>query len=802
MVHAQMMFAKTAPLHPQRRNGLMTALTTALSSLLSAVLLVMMLGAAQAQDAAADSTGEAGAAASEERSVELQLLIDTLRDDAARNRLLDELEAASGELEPGPVATIDDALFGTAEMSLGRRIAETTRYFAESAAQSAAGFWGQLSNAPRTFSALDTDQMSVLFASLRDLALVIIATYAIFVTLRMLAKRAFRRMGARAHGAPLLQKAVLIIVSALLDIAVVVAAWAAGYLIALTLFGELGTIGLRQTLYLNAFLIVELFKVMLRIVLSPSAPELRLIAISTIAAQYLNRWLTVIVTIMGYGQLLVLPIFNQDVSLAAGQAISALISVIAVVIAMALVVVNRQAVTAWLLDTPEGQPRHRQVRFLARRWHWAALAYLVFLLVIVIASPTNVLLPVLAASGQIVLALIIGLAVAHWIAASIARGISLPDRVNHRLPLLERRLNTFVPKFLTVLRFVIFACVLAFVLHTVGLIDMRGWMETQIGIRMTAALISVAFILVFAFAAWLALTSWVDYRLNPDYGSIATSREQTLLSLLRNAATIVLIVITLMFSLSQLGIDIAPLLASAGVLGLAIGFGAQKLVQDIITGIFIQLENAINVGDVITVGGMTGTVERLTIRSVSLRDVHGSYHIIPFSSVDMVTNFMRDFAYHVADMGIAYREDTDDAKTAMFDAFEELRADPDIRPAIIGDLEWFGVQALGDSAVTVRGRIKTVPGKQWAVGRAFNTVLKKVFDARGIEIPFPHQTIYFGENKDGSAPLAHIAVEALPKRAAAGGRDVTSTSKDKRRENAAADLPFDHEDTDAGEDQA
>ena len=234
------------------------------------------------------------------------------------------------------------------------------------------------------------------------------------------------------------------------------------------------------------------------------------------------------------------------------------------------------------------------------------------------------------------------------------------------------------------------------------------------------------------------------------------------------ALFIAIVVVTAMFALSQLGLDIAPLIASAGVVGLAIGFGAQKLVQDIITGVFIQFENAINVGDVVTAGGTTGVVERLTIRSVSLRDVNGVFHIIPFSSVDMVSNFMRGFAFSVCDMGVAYREDLEEVRVAMFDAFEELRARDDMKPSIVGDMEWFGINAFADSAVIVRTRIKTRPGQQWNVGRAYNGIIKRIFDERGIEIPFPHQTLYFGEDKKGGAPPAHVRIEPEPKGATTG----------------------------------
>jgi small-conductance mechanosensitive channel len=338
--------------------------------------------------------------------------------------------------------------------------------------------------------------------------------------------------------------------------------------------------------------------------------------------------------------------------------------------------------------------------------------------------------------------------------------VSLPARLSDRVPLLQGRLNAFVPRALFVLRGVIFAGVVLLALNAIGLIDLRGWMVSQLGLRLTGMILSVSLVLLVSFGLWLALTSWVDYRLNPEFGSVATSRERTLLTLLRNAATIALVIITLMFVLAEIGLDIAPLLASAGVLGLAIGFGAQKMVQDIITGIFIQFENAMNVGDVVTVGGVTGTVERLTIRSVSLRDLHGVFHIIPFSSVDMVSNYVKDYGYFVCDMGVAYREDVEEAKQAMLDAFAELKGDPEQASGILDELEWFGVNSFGDSAVMLRARIKCVPGRQWGIGRAYNGVLKTVFDARNIEIPFPHQTIYFGETKDGRTQSVKVDVDA------------------------------------------
>ena len=590
------------------------------------------------------------------------------------------------------------------------------------------------------------------------------------MVLRYLARGLYARMGRTAEHVGLFRSIGLFLGSNLLDAFIVVVAWAAGYLITILAVGEVGQIGIRQSMYLNAFLLVEMTKVVIRSFLSPVASGLRLVPVGDKAAAALTRYLSIVVSVLGYGQLLVVPIVNQSVNTAAGAGVSALLSVLVLLYFVYIVLRRRKAVTRWLqseADPSEAQAAEgvdpatiaearrgfiaRTLHGLAGIWHWFALAYIAVMFIVVMTQPAEVTLNAIVGSGKILAAIIIAALLSGWLAQAVHRGISLPEDVNAKLPLLERRINTFVPRAFSALRLFLLVCVLFFTLDVIGTIDMRSWLEGQVGLAVTKALISVGLILTVAFGIWLALTSFVDYKLNPEYGAVPTSRETTLLTLLRNAATITLIILTLMFVLSEIGLDIGPLLASAGVLGLAIGFGAQKMVQDIITGVFIQFENVINVGDVITVGGTTGTVEKLSVRSVSLRDVQGAFHMIPFSTVDVVSNYMRGFSYTVCDMGIAYRENVEEAKQAMFDAFDRMMEnEPDIANSIMGELEWFGVQSLGDSAVVLRVRIKTDPGKQWGIGRMYNGYLKTVFDERGIEIPFPQQTIWLGENKDGT----------------------------------------------------
>lgn len=240
-------------------------------------------------------------------------------------------------------------------------------------------------------------------------------------------------------------------------------------------------------------------------------------------------------------------------------------------------------------------------------------------------------------------------------------------------------------------------------------------------------------------------------------------RLDTLERVFRYVATVVITLVGSMLVLSELGISIAPILATAGVLGIAIGFGAQSLVKDYFNGFFLLLENQVRQGDVVEVAGKSGLVEEMTLRYIRLRDYEGSVHYIPNGVVDTVTNRSRGFAYAVIDVSVAYREDLDEVYGVMRDVAAELRADPEFAIRIVEDIEIAGVDDWGDSAVVIRCRFKVMPLEQWGVRRAYLHRLKKAFDAAGIEIPYPHLTVYAGAGKDGSAPplrLLQIAAQS------------------------------------------
>jgi small-conductance mechanosensitive channel len=222
-------------------------------------------------------------------------------------------------------------------------------------------------------------------------------------------------------------------------------------------------------------------------------------------------------------------------------------------------------------------------------------------------------------------------------------------------------------------------------------------------------------------------------------------RVETLIRLIRQAALIALWTMVCLIILREIGVDIGPILASAGILGLAIGFGAQNLVRDVISGFFFILENQVRVGDVAVVNGTGGLVERLNFRTLVLRDLGGVVHIFPNGTVTTLSNLTNEWSAYVFDIGVAYKENTDEVIEIMKNVGEELKADPENGPFMLEVPEIFGVDKFDNSAVIIKGRIRTKPIRQWQVGREFLRRIKIAFDQNHIEIPFPHQTVYFGE---------------------------------------------------------
>lgn len=248
----------------------------------------------------------------------------------------------------------------------------------------------------------------------------------------------------------------------------------------------------------------------------------------------------------------------------------------------------------------------------------------------------------------------------------------------------------------------------------------------------------------------IALVKQVVARLRRVYeGALPTpaqiKRADTLTYVVRDVARVFVLVMGSMMILSEIGIDLKPLLTAAGLGGLAIGFGAQSLVKDVISGFFILLENSVRVGDVVEIAGVSGLVEEVKLRTITLRDLGGNVHVVPNGAIDKVKNMTQLYSYYVFDVGVAYREDIDEVMTVLKEVAADLQADPEFASDILEPLDMLGLDQFADSAVVVKCRIKTKPIQQWRIGREMNRRIKKTFDAKGIEIPFPHRTIYWGQ---------------------------------------------------------
>lgn len=222
-------------------------------------------------------------------------------------------------------------------------------------------------------------------------------------------------------------------------------------------------------------------------------------------------------------------------------------------------------------------------------------------------------------------------------------------------------------------------------------------------------------------------------------------RIETIMRLVRQAILIILWLLVILVVLKEVGFEIGPILASAGVVGVALGFGAQNFVRDVIAGFFIILENQIRVNDVAVINGTGGLVEQIRFRTTVLRDLGGVVHIFPNGTINSLSNLTNDWSAYIFDIGVAYKEDTDHVIDIMKKVGHELKEDETFGPLMLEEPDIFGVDQFADSSVVIKGRIRTLPIRQWQVGREYLRRIKYAFDQNNIEIPFPHSTLYFGE---------------------------------------------------------
>lgn len=699
----------------------------------------------------------ADAVLSDTQRQNIKSLLDTLKDDAARNDFVRRLETLVEVGTPAAGKPVRDDWLSGATTALG------------SFSTSVLGLVGDIRNLP--------EEMNTLFASLSKpwvvqniswagamVAAALMAALLAEWLVKALLNRARRKVESRTDSV-LVARIILLCVRTIIDVLPIAAFAAAAYgVLALADLNFL--VRLAVVTVVNANVLARAIIAAARAVFSPNVRNLRMVPLGDESAAYGFLWARRFTNVCIYGYFPLRAAWILGLSSAAYTLFSDLLAFIVAGMAIVFVLQIRKPVAQYLrhVSTPTGYVASLRNR-IAEFWHLLVIAYVVaayFVWVMRIDGGTTYIV-------QSTVLSIVTVVVARLLTTGLLRifraVFKLNQDVQEQFPLLELRANRYIPVLKQGVQIVISA-VTVLVLFEIWGAQPFEWLATPEGQGLLGRVISISIVALVALLAWEVGTAFSNRiaQSNPN-----STRLKTLLPFLLNGFRILLLTIGGLMVLSEIGVDIAPLLAGAGVLGLAVGFGAQTLVKDVITGIFILMEDTLSVGEVVELGSHSGVVEKITIRTVHLRDFDGNVHSLPFGEVQVVKNMSKQFAFAVVDVTVSYRENIDEALAVMAEVAEEMVNNSPLSDTIIAPFEVVGVEGLQDSAVWLRGRFKTRPLGQWNVRREFYRRIKAAFDARGIEIPFPHQTIYFGVDKKGNAPPVHVvqdAQAAAPRRGA------------------------------------
>ena len=614
----------------------------------------------------------------------------------------------------------------------------------------------------------DAEKRALLVEGVWKTALAILLGLLAEWLMRLLLRRPRRRVEDR-DSEGLAVRAGGLAIRSLLDLLPIAALAAAAYTVLPQLAPGATTAHVALTLIFGIVLARAILAVS-RAVLAPRIGSLRLLPLSDGTAAYLHVWLRRLANTVVYGAVMLEALAAFDLPAGAQAALLHLLGLAVAAMLIALILQNRRPVAERLRGGAEGAPEagpiadgesrtgiaglRRALGRLGELWHVAAIVYVLAGLFVWLIDVEGGLAFMARATLVSAVILLIAMASIAGLGRLLDRLFRIEDALQEKNPGLEQRAN----RYLAAVRRTVFGAIL--VVALLAILDVWGFgvaelLQTPAGRALVRTVLVVLLVTVGAFFLWeLIETAAARYlsRLDETGEGSRAVRMRTLLPMVEKALLVAIVVIAAMIVLSEIGLDIGPLLAGAGVLGLAVGFGAQTLVKDVITGVFIIVEDSMAIGDFVTVAGRSGVVEDLSVRSVTLRDYSGSKHTIPFSSIGDVENLTKDYSYAVLDYGVGYGENVDAVIAVIRETGDGLRADPDFRDRILEELEVAGLQELGDSAVVIRSRFKCRPGFQWGVRREMNRRIKAAFDANGIEIPFPHTTVYFGEEKDGSLP--------------------------------------------------
>lgn len=676
---------------------------------------------------------------------EIQSVIDTLESPEARERLIGQLKLllqAQQKMMPSP----EEPTLGSTTVDLLKDTSDQLARFVENTIEATTMFreiprvagWveGQYQN---------IDRRNLWLGIGKDLAGIMGCGYLAFFITRWLLER-FRDASAHRLATGIRMRILYLFVLLLLALVPIVAFAFAGYT-AMGMIRPTESIRWVAIAWINAAVITHLIVEASRFFFAPRYPQFRFLPVddnTSLCADRWTRWLSITV-VYGYFALQAALLIGMPVILY--ETLLRLFGLLVTGLLMILVLRIRRNTTHPISDVAsrELHPRH-VLRRVASVWHVVASVYILLLYGIWAFALTGGFLFILKGSLLTVLILVVGNSVTWFIEQAFHHKFWIDEASLQSFPNLGYRLNRYLPTLQLGIKGFVYLLMTLTVLQAWG-VSTFGWITSDSGKAFGTQIVKIGGIVLTTLLIWEGTTLMVMSYLDSANGKLNSARQRTLLFFAHNALLIVLAVMSVLIILSELGINIAPLLAGAGVAGLAIGFGAQKLVQDIITGLFILFEDLISVGDVVSVGSKDGLVEAITIRTVRLRDLAGNVHTIPFSSIGAITNMTRDFSYYVFEIGVSYREDTDVVMDELRAIGQEMMLDPKYTPLILEPIEILGVDSFASAAVIIKARIKTLPIKQWEVGREFNRRMKKRFDSVAIEMWFPNLTYICGETE-------------------------------------------------------
>jgi moderate conductance mechanosensitive channel len=681
-------------------------------------------------------------------AAQAQQALDVLQDPQKREQLIETLRAiAKAEPAASPPAAAAPAAAGAAPAavslkphSLGAQLLVTaSRWSAQLAGEAAATLetMNKLPELWRWFSDLETDPAAS--ASLFIAAAWVAGVTGCALLLEFFAAWVLRRPrlallrhlplsdGERTRLLRLLPYA---LVGLLLDLVPVAVFAAAGNLLA----GAIASVDEHTRLVvlavIDAYAACRAVMCFGRMLLSPEDPRLRLWRLTDADARFVLAWLQRLVVIAVFGDALVEVALLLGLDQGAHDGFDRLIGLVLAIMLIVVAIRSRHGVGDYI----RGAGVSRWRGWLAEAWPYLAVITIVSFW-IGTATGTRGGISGLYFPGVTLAAIIGARLLTIVILGTLERGLRLDPETHGNLPGLNQRIAHYRRPLEAVVMTAITALCLVVMLQLWGAPAFAWFTGGGIGGRLLSALVTIAIAVVVSVAVWEVTQAVLERQLAPTgSGQYRSVRLLTLLPLLRTALLAAILTVVGLTALSEIGVNIAPLLAGAGIAGIAIGFGAQHLVQDVITGVFVLFENAIQIGDGVTVAGLSGSVEQLSVRTIRLRAGDGAVHIIPFSAVTTITNNNRGLGNAAVSVTVAYREDTDRVVEIIGEIVAGMREDADYGPRIIGDFSLWGVDSVRPWGVTILGQIPTVDTGRWPVQREFNRRMKKRFEELDIEL--------------------------------------------------------------------